>query len=136
MSESPPDGGYPRLYRLGVRLFNEQEFFACHDALEELWTDTLGPEREFYQGLIHAAVALFHFGEGNLGGARRMYGSARRYLEPYRPWHLGIDLERFLADLQCCFQDLLAAPAGAYPGHLRLTPERIPKIELAAAPEP
>ena len=123
-------GEYHELYREGLRLFNEHEFFACHDVLEELWTETLGPEREFYQGLIQASVALFHFGEGNLGGARRLYESCTRYLEPYRPRYLGMDLERFLAEMRDCFAALVEAPAGAYPQNVRLEPEKIPRIEL------
>lgn len=121
---SPPSD--PRLLE-AVRLFNDREFFECHDALEELWGDELGERREFYQGLIHAAVALFHFGEGNLGGARKMHGSATRYLEPYRPGRMGIDLDRFLAEFHACFAELLAAE-GDYPSHLSLDESRIPHL--------
>ena len=96
-----------------------------------MWTDTPGPERAFYQGLIQASVALFHFGEGNLGGARKLYESARGYLGPYRPRFQGLDVERFLGDLRHCFESLLAAPAGRYPAHVRLEPERIPRLDLA-----
>ena len=120
----------PALYLEGVRLFNEGEFYACHDALEELWTDTLGPERGFYQGLIQSAVALFHFGNGNLGGARRMYFSACNYLEPYRPAYYGIDLERFLSDLRECFRDLIDA-GDVYPTGVELREDRVPRIVLA-----
>lgn len=116
-------------YLAGIRLFNEREFFACHDELEEVWGETLGAEREFYQGLIHAAVALHHFEEGNLGGARKMYGSARRYLEPYAPQHGGIDLGRFLTELNDCFADLLVN-TGQYPTGVALDPDRIPTISL------
>ncbi|HUG93120.1 MAG TPA: DUF309 domain-containing protein [Planctomycetaceae bacterium] len=136
MAEETPGEDYPELYREGLRLFNEQEFFACHDVLEELWTDTLGPEREFYQGLIQSSVALFHFGEGNLGGARRLYQSARRYLEPYRPRYMGIDLDRFLSGLGHCFEPLAEAPAGRYPMDVRLDAERIPRLELCPAQDP
>ncbi len=117
----------PRLLE-GVRLFNEQEFFPCHDVLEDLWGETLGEKRDFYQGLIHAAVALFHFGEGNLGGARKMYGSACRYLEPFRPVCESIHLERFLTDLHRCFEEL-AAPHESYPAGLTLNESLIPRIE-------
>ncbi len=120
---------YPELYRQGVRLFNERRFFDCHDALEESWTDTLGPERELYQGLIQAAVALFHFGNGNFGGARRMYFSSARYLQPYRPRYMGIDLERFLADMESCFRELLDA-GETYLTDAALDEERIPLIHL------
>ena len=41
--------------------------------------------RLFYKGLIQAAVALHHFGNGNIRGARKVYRSSRGYLEPYRP---------------------------------------------------
>lgn len=115
----------------GVRLFNEREFFACHDELEEVWGDTLGTDREFYQGLIHAAVALHHFEEGNLGGARKMYGSARRYLRPYTPSHGGIALNMFLSQLRECFADLLVT-TGEYPAGVTLQPGRIPTITLTS----
>lgn len=125
---------FPAAYLEGVRLFNEREFFACHDVLEELWTDTLGPERTFYQGLIHAAVSLFHFEEGNLGGARKMHDSTRRYLEPFSPWHMGLDLEGFLMDYETCFQPLLDA-GSTWPAGVALDPETLPQLRWKADPE-
>src|ERR1700684_2180707 len=104
MSQSPE---YPEKYLEGIRLFNEQEFFECHEVLEELWSETLGEERKFYQGLIQAAVALFHFGNENLGGARKLYHSACGHLERYGALYQGIDLEKFLSDMKSCFQELL-----------------------------
>ncbi|MBM4077791.1 MAG: DUF309 domain-containing protein, partial [Planctomycetes bacterium] len=67
---------YPELYRTGLRLFNEEDFFECHEAIEELWAETLGEPKKFLQGLIQAAVALFHFGNENFGGAKKLYISA------------------------------------------------------------
>lgn len=115
----------PRL-DAAVELFNQQEFFACHDMLEEIWSET-GDDRELFQGLIHAAVALHHFEGGNLGGARKMYGSAARYLAPYAPTASGLDIARLLADLKWCFAELLSA-TGAYPQGLELDSERIPRL--------
>src|SRR5580700_943856 len=111
---------YPEKYLEGVRLFNEQEFFECHEVLEELWSETLGDEKKFYQGLIQAAVALFHFGNENLGGARKLYESTRTNLERYRPWYLGLDLDKFLADMKFCFQELLDSPQ-TYPAGVELS---------------
>jgi uncharacterized protein len=125
---------FPEAYLEGVRLFNEREFFACHDVLEELWTDTLGPERTFYQGLIHAAVSLFHFEEGNLGGARKMFDSTNRYLEPFAPQHMGLDLAGFLMDYQNCFRPLLAA-GSTWPSGLALDPETVPELRWKIDPE-
>lgn len=109
-----------------IRLFNAREFFACHDVLEEIWSETL-EDREFYQGLIHAAVALFHFGEGNFGGARKMAGSTLRYLTPYQPSCRGVDVARLLEDFGACVAELVR-PHSAYPTELQLDDSLIPVI--------
>jgi len=120
----------PELYLKGIWLFNEGEFFDCHDELEELWTENRGDERKFIQGLIQAAVGLFHFGNGNLGGARKMYNSAKEKLDPYPSPYMAIDLERFRADLRYSFQELLDAGT-TYPDGVELQDDRIPTIYLA-----
>ena len=120
---------YPEQYLEGLRLFNAEDFFESHEVLEELWSETQDNRRKFYQGMIQAAVALLHFGNGNLGGAKKVYISCRKYLEPYRPGFEGLDVVRFLDDLQHCFQELLddqqACPVG-----IELKDDRIPKIPL------
>ena len=113
----------------GIRLFNEEEFFECHEVLEELWAETIGEEKRFYQGLIQAAVALFHFGNENLGGARKVYLSMREKLQPYAPQYMGIDVERFLTEMEACFRELLQAET--YPTGLQLRDELVPKIHFA-----
>ncbi|HWA24780.1 MAG TPA: DUF309 domain-containing protein [Lacunisphaera sp.] len=120
---------YPEQYLEGLRLFNEEDFFECHDVLEELWSETLGEEKKFYQGLIQASVALFHFGNGNLGGARKMYETARKCLEPYGDVYGGIDLKQFRADFKHCFQELLDA-RDVYPEGVELQDDRVPKIAM------
>lgn len=117
----------PRFLK-GIELFNEGEFFECHDELEEVWTETIGPEREFYQGLIHASVCLFHFEGGNLGGARKMYDSCCRYLEPYGATYFGVNLEKLLAELEHCFRELLK-PHTSYPTGVTLDANDVPTIE-------
>jgi hypothetical protein len=130
----PMPDEYPEQYLEGLRLFNAEEFFECHDILEELWSETLGGSKKFYQGLIQAAISLFHFGNENFGGARKLYASSRKYLEPYVPTHQGIDVEKLLADLQFCFQELLDSTE-AYPTEIELRDERVPKIALPAGTE-
>ena len=120
---------FPKPYLEGVRLFNEEEFFECHDVLEELWAESLGEEQKFLQGLIQAAVALFHFGNENLGGARKLYHSAREKFELYGDHYWGIDLVKFGGDMKHCFQELLDA-GSVYPTGVQLIDARIPKIAL------
>ena len=115
-----------------MRLFNERDFFECHDVLEELWSDIVGDERRFYQGLIQVAVALFHFGNKNLGGARKLYHSSRGYLEQYPSPYMGLDLTRLLNDLQACFQELLDA-GDSYPTDLVVNESLIPRVSIPAS---
>lgn len=111
----------------GIALFNQQEFFACHDVFEDFWSELVGPEKPFFQGLIHASVCLFHFEGGNLGGARKMYSSFRIYVSDFAPEFCGIQVQQLLDDMEFCFEDLLAVTSG-YPHGLQLKPERIPQI--------
>lgn len=122
---------YPAQYLEGLRLFNEEEFYECHDVLEELWAEVLGEEKKFYQGLIQASVALFHFGNENFGGARKLYFSACKLLQAYPEEYMGVDLAKFLTDFQHCFQELLDAK-DVYPTDIELRDERVPKISLPA----
>ncbi|MDP1796476.1 MAG: DUF309 domain-containing protein [Planctomycetaceae bacterium] len=114
-------------YREGIRLFNEEEFFECHDVLEELWAETDGPEKKFIQGLIQAAISLFHFGNENFGGAKILYITARKLLDRHPPEARGIALGDFLVDYELCFRELLANTE-AYPTTVAIQDELVPKI--------
>lgn len=122
------------LYIEGIRLFNEQEFFECHDVLEEYWCEVSSGEATFYQGLIQASVALFHFENGNYGGARKLYFSSSKYLKDYLPHFEGVDVEKFLSDMKFCFQELIDA-GDEYPTDIELREERVPKIEFPNLPD-
>ncbi len=128
MCSSPPPP-HPPQYIEALRLFNEQDFFECHDVLEELWSDIVGDQRRFYQGLIQIAVSLFHFGNGNLGGARKLYHSSREYLKHYPSPYMNLDLDKLLGDLTTCFQELLDA-GSSYPDNLVINESLIPHITL------
>ncbi len=119
----------PNAYLEGVRLFNEQKFFECHDVLEELWSETVGEERGFYQGLIQAAVSLFHFENNNLTGARKMIDYSLKRLTPYCPIFLEMSVETFLEEMKFCFAEILIS-SNQYPTGVVLNVERIPQIKL------
>jgi hypothetical protein len=125
------DAEYPALYIEGIEHFNVCDFYESHEVWEALWADYQGPSRKFYQGLIQAAVALHHFGNGNIRGARKLYHSTRGYLDPYRPWHLGLDLEGFLLGLERCFAEVTACRE-EFPT-IDINPDLIPEIHLAPA---
>lgn len=122
------DSQYDPLYLRGVELFNACDFFECHEAWEELWADQTGPSRRFLQGLIQAAVALHHFGNGNIRGAKKLFYTSRGYLEPFRPAFMGLDLERFLTAMERCFAQVIASP-DTFP-NVELIADEIPEIHL------
>jgi predicted metal-dependent hydrolase len=124
---------YDPLYLRGIELFNDCDFFESHEAWEELWAEYQGPSRKFYQGLIQAAVALHHFGNGNIRGAKKLYYTSLGYLEPYRPLHEGIDLDKFFAEMHVCFAGIINSEE-AYP-QVEIVADEIPEIHLDPAPD-
>ncbi len=91
-----PDDYDPRYLR-GIAYFNDADFFEAHEVWEGLWMQCDDGSRKFYQGLIQVAVCLHHFGNRNTRGASKLFHSSSNYLSVYRPWHLGIDLDRLLS---------------------------------------
>lgn len=120
--------GYDPLYLKGIAYFNACEFFEAHETWEELWKNYTGPLRLFYKGLIQAAVALHHFGNGNIRGARKVYGSSRAYLAQFGTVCEGLDLEKFLAEFDACFASVVASDE-EFPT-IDLDPNLIPEIWL------
>jgi predicted metal-dependent hydrolase len=83
---------YPLEYYEFFVAFNEEDYYKCHDLLEEIWmTDK---ENLFIKGLLQMSVAIYHYSYGNVKGARSMMWTAYNYLQSYRPKHWGLDLEK------------------------------------------
>jgi uncharacterized protein len=127
-----PDGDYETEYIQGIEHFNAHEFFEAHEVWEDIWARTTGRNQLFYKGLIHAAVALHHFGNRNLRGARKVWGSCSQYLTPYAPHHLGLNVEQFLEQMHQCFAGLTVTDAD--PAAIELDESKIPQIQLDPAP--
>jgi len=121
---------YDPRYLAGIEHFNACDFFEAHEVWEELWADYQGPSRKFYQGLIQVAVCLHHFCNGNIRGAKKLYVSSRDYLQPFRPSHAGIDLEKLFGDLETCCREILDSQE-EFP-KIDIVPELIPEIHLDA----
>ena len=83
-------------FSLGVRYFNQRRFFEAHDVWEELWMETSGQQRVFYQGLIQTAIAYYHAENQNPKGAAHLIHRAIEKLELFRPSSEGVNLEQLL----------------------------------------
>ncbi len=67
----------------GVELFNREEFYDCHDTIEEIWLQESSDQQPFLQGIIQAAVAFHHYQHGKWGAARSMLKLAIGKLQDY-----------------------------------------------------
>ena len=120
------DEAYHPLYLRGVAHFNRGDFFASHEVWEDLWRKESGRSRQFYKGLIQAAVALYHLTRGNRHGAAKLLAGSQTYLEPYRCGYLGLDVDGFLVGLDRCVTEALDnAPAAG----------RFAKVDFATIPQ-
>ena len=128
-----PCPSYDPRYLAGIVLFNRGDFFEAHEVWEDLWMDTAGPDKRFYQGLIQAAVGLCHFCNGNVRGAVKLYHSSRDYLNRYPAPHLGLDQAAFWGHMERCFAALLASPTP----DPSIVPDEalLPEIDLNPPPE-
>lgn len=118
---------YPREYLEFARLFNEGDYFEAHEVLEDLWVVEVPPLKDYYKGLIQMAVAVCHWERGNRSGARKLWISALRHLEPYPPTFEGLFLDAVKAQVGEFFAPLLITPdlEAPFPGR-----QQLPIIEI------
>jgi hypothetical protein len=83
-------------FETGLDLIRSGEYFAAHEELEDAWRAAESAERDFYQGLVHVAVAWYQAGRGNHVGCERQLEKAARRLGPYAPEHNGVDVASLL----------------------------------------
>jgi predicted metal-dependent hydrolase len=86
---------YDARYLAGIDHFNRGDYFDAHEVWEDLWHNCVPSDRLFYQSLIQAAVALYHWGNSNRSGASRLYASGLEKMSGYRPIHHGLDVADF-----------------------------------------
>jgi hypothetical protein len=82
----------PDAYKAGLEHIRAGRFFEAHEELELTWRAAAPEERDFYQGLVHVAVAWYQAGRGNAVGASRQLEKGLRRLEAFEPEHRGVDV--------------------------------------------
>ena len=85
-------------------MIRQGEYFAAHEVLEDVWRAAEAEERDFFQGLVHVAVAWYQAGRGNRVGCERQLEKATRRLGPYAPEHLGVDVTAILEQVEAAGQ--------------------------------
>ena len=91
-------------YKDGLELIRAGRFFEAHEELELAWRTAPAEERDFYQGLVHVAVAWYQAGRGRpVATASQLAKAARRLapfaMGPFAPAHRGVDVADVLAQV-------------------------------------
>ena len=120
-----PSKPLDEFFEEGIELFNQEKFFECHEAWEEVWKRCEGDEKLFYQGIIQAAVAILHAQRGNLDGASSLYSKASAKLDPLPSHHMGIAL----GELRDALKDFFAV---ALEGHPVPSPPKLRRLKADA----
>lgn len=91
----------PELVKSAIALFNEGEFFECHEALEDQWGLGTPQERAAAMGILKAAVGLHHFVRGNRAGLVGHMTNAVAFLQEGRhAWAPELDLTAFAEECE------------------------------------
>jgi uncharacterized protein len=94
----------------GLRLYQEGEFFAAHEAWESVWLESQEPEKMFLQGLIQVTAAFHHLQRNNPLGTALLLKAALGRLERYPAHFGGISVDVLRDDIR---EWLLVLDAGA-----------------------
>ena len=86
-------------YKRGLENLREGRFFEAHEELELVWRAAAPGERDFYQGLVHVAVAWYQAGRGRPVATASQLEKAARRLAPFAPAHRGVDVADVLAQV-------------------------------------
>jgi predicted metal-dependent hydrolase len=102
----------------GIEKFNEGQFYACHDDLEEAWRQDSGAARDLYRGILQVAIAYYQIERGNYRGAAKMLLRVRQWLDPLPDICRGVDVAQLRQDATAVHDALV-----------QLGPERITEFD-------
>lgn len=110
----------------GIRLFNAQQYFEAHEALEAVWLKATGDRKTFLHGLIQVAAAFHHYTHGNRVGFRSLLEKGCAKLGPFGAEFQSVDLAALMHQL-CGWRDHLEKSS--------LPPPPLPLVKLISEPE-
>ncbi|MCW2975066.1 MAG: hypothetical protein JWM06_347 [Actinomycetia bacterium] len=84
----------------GLALIRDGRYFDAHEELELVWRAAGVAERDFYQGLVHVAVAWYQAGRGRPVATASQLEKAARRLSAFAPAHRGVDVASVLAQVE------------------------------------
>ena len=107
-------------YKRGLEEIRAGRYFEAHEELEEAWRAARAEERDFFQGLVHVAVAWYQAGRGRPVATRRQLEKAARRLSGFAPAHRGVDVDGLLAQVEVARRRVAAGSLDLDPPQLTL----------------
>jgi predicted metal-dependent hydrolase len=105
-------------FKRGIEEIRAGRYFEAHEELEQAWRAAPAEERDFFQGLVHVAVAWYQAGRRRPVATGSQLEKAARRLAPFAPEHRGVNVEDVLAQVA-------AAQARVAEGSLDLDPPQV-----------
>jgi uncharacterized protein len=87
-------------FKRGLEAIRAGHYFEAHEELELAWRAAPTEERDFFQGLVHVAVAWYQAGRGRPVATARQLEKATRRLSSFAPSHRGVDVEGLLLQIE------------------------------------
>jgi len=87
-------------FKRGLEAIRSGRYFEAHEELEEAWRAAPAEERDFFQGLVHVAVAWYQAGRGRPVATGRQLDKTARRLAAFAPAYRGVDVESVLRQVE------------------------------------
>lgn len=105
-------------FKAGLEAIRDGRYFEAHEELELAWREAPPEERDFFQGLVHVAVAWYQAGRGRPIATASQLEKAARRLAPFAPEYRGVDVRAVLEQVE-------TARSRVASGSLDLDPPRV-----------
>lgn len=117
-TDPPPSG-----LLAGIELFNQRQFFDCHEILEDTWRADRDPVRLLYQGILQIGVGFYHLGNGNWRGAAALLTRGIDKVQRFGTRCMGVETAQLVDESQRCLALLR-----------QLGPERMAEFDWSLVP--
>lgn len=110
-----------------VRTYNAGHYLEAHELFEFIWMIKGGPEKIFYQGLVHVAMGFHYLVAGDFDRASAKLRRAAELLDDFAADFIGFDVAALRDSLAACRASLEALGPSGISG---FDTSRIPQLEL------
>lgn len=91
----------------GIEKFNQGEYYASHDDLEEAWRQDDGAARDLCRGILQVGIAYYQIEQGNYRGSVKMLLRVRQWLDPLPDHCRAVNVAQLRDDVSSVYERLI-----------------------------